>query len=58
MEGNMRVLIARDDGQLRKLESSIAALNARPQAERDRRGALIAALEAERSEILRSCSRR
>jgi hypothetical protein len=54
----MKVLIARDDEQLRKLESTIAAFNARPQEERDRLGALIAALEQERSEILRSCSRR
>jgi hypothetical protein len=54
----MRVLIARDDGQLRRLGSAIAAFNARPQAERDRLGALIAALEVERSEILRSYSHR
>jgi hypothetical protein len=54
----MRVLIGRDDGQLRKLETAIAAFHARPHAERDRFDALITALEEERSEILRSCTHR
>ncbi len=50
----MRALIARDDPQYRTLEMAIAAFHARPQAERLRLGALLAALQEERSEILRT----
>lgn len=49
----MRTLIARDDGQLRRLESAIAALAARPPAERNRMSMLLSALESERAELLR-----
>ncbi len=49
----MRTLIARDDGQLRRLESAIAALEARPPAERRRTHLLLQALENERAELLR-----
>jgi hypothetical protein len=54
----MRVLIARDDGQLQKLESAIADFNSRSQAERDRFSALVAALEEERDQIRRVSSHR
>ncbi len=49
----MRTLIARDDQQLRRLESAIAALEARPPAERNRAYLLLQALESERAELLR-----
>ena len=54
----MRVLIVHDDGQLKRLESSIAAFHTRPAAERDRFAALLAALEEERAEIARFGARR
>jgi hypothetical protein len=50
----MRSLIAHDDGQLRRLESAIAAFHTRPAAERDRFVALLAALEEERAELTRT----
>ncbi len=49
----MRTLIAHDDGQLRRLDSAIAALQARPPAERSRASHLLRALESERAELLR-----
>lgn len=53
----MRDLIARDDEQLRRLESTIAAFRKRSAAEQSKGGALLAALEAERDEVLRYCPR-
>lgn len=49
----MRALIANDDGQLRRIEQTIANIEARPQAERDRMSLLLAALQTERTHILR-----
>jgi hypothetical protein len=54
----MRVLIVHDDGQLRRIESSIAAIEARLPPERHRLSGLLAALEAERQELLRYSIRR
>jgi hypothetical protein len=54
----MRVLIVYDDGQLRRIESSIAAIEARLPPERHRLSGLLAALEAERQELLRYSIRR
>lgn len=50
----MRALIAHDDGQLRRLESAIAAIEARSPADRGRMHLLLAALESEKLELLRS----
>ncbi len=49
----MPTLIAPDDAQLRRLENAIAALAARPPAERRRAQLLLRALENERAELLR-----
>jgi hypothetical protein len=48
----MRALIASDDGQLRRLDDSIAAFKARPSAEQRRMGVLLEALERERAAVL------
>jgi hypothetical protein len=48
----MRTLIARDDTQLRRLESSIAVLISRSAAEQNRMAFLLVALERERAELL------
>ncbi len=48
----MRALIAKDDGQLRRLESSIAAFRSRSAAEQSRMAFLLAALEREKAELL------
>jgi hypothetical protein len=53
LEGQMRVLIGRDDVQLRRLERSISDFNARPTAERQRMGLLLAALERERLALVK-----
>ena len=49
----MRTLVARDDGQLNRVEAAIAGLKARPPAERNRLTMLLSALESEKAEILR-----
>ena len=49
----MRVLIVHDDGQLRRIENAIAAIEARLPAERNRMDLLLAALKAEKREVLR-----
>ena len=49
----MRALKARDDVQLRRLERSISDFNARPPAQRRRMTLLLAALERERSALLK-----
>jgi hypothetical protein len=54
----MRVLIVHDDGQLRRIESAIAAIEARLPPERNRATSLLAALEAEKQELLRHNTRR
>jgi hypothetical protein len=48
----MRTLIARDDIQLRRLESAIARMEGRPAAEQRKMSCLLAALRSERAEIL------
>ncbi|HEV2547467.1 MAG TPA: hypothetical protein VGU20_09020 [Stellaceae bacterium] len=53
----MRSLIVHDDGQLRRLDSAIAAFHTRPTVERDRFAALLAALEEQRAELARSNAR-
>ncbi len=45
----MSELIARDDGQLRRVESAIRAIESRPACDRMRQVALLAALHAERA---------
>ncbi len=45
----MSELIARDDAQLRRVESAIAAIESRPACDRMRQVALLAALHAERA---------
>jgi len=58
LEGKMRNLIVHDDGQLRRLDSAIAAFQTRPAAERDRFAALLAALVEERAELTRAGAHR
>jgi hypothetical protein len=48
----MRVLIAHNDEQLVRLESSIAALKSRSTAEQHRMSVLLAALEREKAAVL------
>ena len=55
MEGMMRDLIVRDDGDLRRIERAIAEFEARQPMERARKTFLLQALRRERSEMLR-CS--
>jgi hypothetical protein len=50
----MRALRALDDGQLRRLDASIAVLKSRPAAEQDRMAVLLAALEREKADLLSS----
>jgi hypothetical protein len=50
----MRVLIAHDNIQLRRIVSAIAAIEARPPADRRRMAVLHAALESEKTELLRA----
>jgi len=49
----MSELIVRDDGQLRRIDGAIAAIEARSSTERVRMGSLLTALMSEREEILR-----
>jgi hypothetical protein len=49
----MRELIVRDDGQLRRIDGAIAAIEARSGGERIRMGSLLTALLSEREELLR-----
>jgi hypothetical protein len=49
----MRELIVRDDGQLRRIDGAIAAIEARSGGERIRMGSLLTALQSEREELLR-----
>jgi hypothetical protein len=49
----MRVLIVRDDGELRRIERAIAEFEGRPPAERLRKSCLLQALHHERAELLR-----
>lgn len=53
----MKELILRDDRELRRLESAIAVMEQAPASERLRRHCLLAALEAERDELLRVLGR-
>jgi hypothetical protein len=50
----MRVLIAHDDRQLRRLEESIAAFKSRAPVEQGRMTFLLAALEQEKAAVLSS----
>ena len=50
----MRALVSPDDDQLRRINAAIAAFRHRPVAERSRMGALLAALETEKNELLRA----
>jgi hypothetical protein len=54
----MHALVVHDDGQLRRIESAIAAIEARRPGERNRMTGLLAALEAEKQELLRCNARR
>ena len=54
----MRVLVVRDDGQLRRIDNAIAEIEARRPGERNRMTGLLAALEAEKQELLRCNTRR
>jgi hypothetical protein len=49
----MRALIARDDSQLRRIESAIALIEDWPPSEQRKKACLLAALQSERAEILR-----
>jgi hypothetical protein len=53
----MKELILRDDRELRRIETAIAAMERAPASERLRRHCLLAALEAERDELLRVLGR-
>jgi hypothetical protein len=53
----MPPLIARDDIQLRRLESAITRMEDRPAAEQRKMSCLLAALRRERAEILRYAAR-
>lgn len=48
----MRVLIVRDDGQLRRIERAIAEFEGRPPTERLRKSCLLQALQRERETLL------
>ena len=50
----MRIMIAHDDIQLRRLIDAIAAIDARPETKRRRMTALRDALEIERKSLLRA----
>ncbi len=49
----MGALICNDDGQLRRVESAIAAIEAAQPCQRPNKFSLLMALEAERAELLR-----
>ncbi len=49
----MSALIARDDGQLRRVERGIAQFKGRPAAEQRKMACLLAALHSERAALLR-----
>jgi hypothetical protein len=49
----MAALIVKDDGELRRIERTIAEFEARPPMERLRKSCLLQALYAERDELLR-----
>jgi hypothetical protein len=49
----MRVLIVRDDGELRRIDRAIAEFEGRPAAERLRKSCLLQALHQGRAELLR-----
>ncbi len=49
----MRLLIVRDDGDLRRIERAIAEFEGRPPSERLRKSCLLQALHQERQELLR-----
>jgi hypothetical protein len=51
----MRELIVKDDGQLRRLEHSIAAIECRSGGDQMRVQSLLHALYAEREELKRYC---
>jgi hypothetical protein len=53
----MRVLIVRDDGQLRRIDSALARFEAGSPAEQCKKTCLLAALQSERAELLRHGSR-
>ncbi|HUK00534.1 MAG TPA: hypothetical protein VLV85_19935 [Stellaceae bacterium] len=49
----MAALIVKDDGELRRVQRTIAEFEARPPMERLRKSCLLQALYAEREELLR-----
>lgn len=53
----MKVLICRDDGQLRRIESAIAAIEAASSGERQSKLALLNALEIEHASLLQYAQR-
>ena len=53
----MGALIARDDVQLRRVESAIARFESRPPMEQVKMSCLLAALQSERATLLRYNSR-
>ncbi|HUZ75175.1 MAG TPA: hypothetical protein VMU87_19495 [Stellaceae bacterium] len=53
----MKELIVRDDRELRRLDAAITAIRRTPVAAQTSRRCLLAALEAERNELLRSHGR-
>jgi len=52
-QGTMRGLMALDTVQLRRVESAIARIEGRSSVERAKMACLLAALQAERAELLR-----
>lgn len=49
----MKVLICHDDSQLRRIESTIAAIEKAVSAQQQNKHSLLTALKAERTELLR-----